>query len=91
MRGQRVEDRHVGAANGPLLQQVMHQPRRGIAAVIFRHRQDALVALGGLNHLLAALDGNGHGLFHHYVQPQIERLADHGVMHRWVHHDIYGH
>ena len=25
------------------------------------------------------------------MQPQIERLADHGVMHRRVHNDIHGH
>ena len=85
-----MEGGHIGAADGILLQQVVDQPGRGVAAKIFGYREEAVVAPGRRHHQMAALHRDGHGFFHHYVQPQIQRLAHYRVVYARIHDDVHG-
>ena len=81
---------HVRAADGAAVEQVAHEPRRGIAAEVLGHGEDAVVAPGRLDDAVAAPDGDGQGLLHHDVQPQVEGLAGDGVVVAWIDDDVDG-
>ena len=55
---------HIGRADGTGVEQVAHDAGRGVAAEIFSYGDNALVARGCVEDLLAGSHCDGQRLFH---------------------------
>ncbi|HLN11700.1 MAG TPA: hypothetical protein VK587_00840 [bacterium] len=83
-------DEHPRIADGAGVEQRARQPDQRVASVVFRYRQHASRAGGGVDHLIAAGDGEREGLFDQDVLAGVERPTDEHMVEVRLGRDVDG-